>query len=162
VDGQSQRPAQKGRPGSEGMATSCHAGPTPEPFEGCKGGPRMGARVARTACCGTDARVVRVTDHQIASLVVPVGVLNQSCLYADGALPVSAWPLVQWTAASGRRSGLLCPVAALRKSCGGVYRSGCSGGLPDTGGGYRALDYWHQRWRRPPDPPNPNGPDEQP
>ena len=25
---------------------------------------------------------------------------------------------------------------------------------------YRALDYWHQGWR-PPNPPNPNGPDEQ-
>jgi hypothetical protein len=30
--------------------------------------------------------------------------------------------------------------------------------------GYRALNYWHQRWRSPPDPSNPtnpNGSDEQ-
>jgi hypothetical protein len=55
--------------------------------------------------------VARVTDHKIANLLVPVGVLNQNCLYAAGALPVSHWPFFHWATANGRRPGLPCPVA---------------------------------------------------
>jgi hypothetical protein len=106
--------------------------------------------------------VARVTDHKIANLLVPVVLLNQNCLYAAGALPVSAWPLVHWVVPMVEDQDYFARSQHFENLAAGSADPIVAAAYRTLAAGYRVLDYWHQRWRRPPDPPNPNGPDEQP
>jgi hypothetical protein len=137
VDGQSQRPAcKKGCQGSEEWQPVTH-GRRLDHLQGCKGGREWGrsSKVGTdSTCCGTDARSRsrhRPSNHESFS----AGGSSQPKLPLRGRrIAGISLAIGSLGGPNGRRSRLLCPVAALRKSCSGVCRSDCSGGLPDTGG----------------------------